>query len=170
MPVVPEDERIAGLRRLGVSAPLVRLASGELLHPAFRNACLGPPYYTYHGADTPVGPTLIPLWDHCDTVVAVWERADSLEFIEYSIETAHEYDPLARTEQGFWATRFDFLYECDVPLEALREAASAVGLRFIDRYLLARETAGPLLESFEERQAWLHRLVADIDREAAGPA
>ena len=33
------------LRALGASAPLVRLASGDCVHPLLRNACLGPPRY-----------------------------------------------------------------------------------------------------------------------------
>jgi hypothetical protein len=170
MGVVAEGERIAWLRRLGASEPLIRLSSGELVHPLFRDACLGPPYYVYHGAHTPPGLLLVPLWDHGDSVFGVWERADGPEFITYSIEAAEEFAVVSRTEQGFWATQFDFLYECDAPLERLRDAASAVGFRFIDRLLTAREVADHRFGTFEQHKAWLRGLVADIDRESSGPA
>ena len=153
MSVIPENQRIAELRRLGASEALVRLSSGELLHEVFRGSCLGPPYFVYHEASVPDGPPLVPLWDHDNHVVGVWQRTAGLEFIEYSIEAAHKYTPLARTEQGFWATQFDFLYECDIPLEKLREAAAAVGYRFVDRHF------------FDSHQAWLREFVADIDGE-----
>ena len=135
MATVPENQRIAELRRLGASEPLVRLSSGEVIHEMFRYGCLGPPYYVYHGASTPAGPPLIPLWDRNDTVVGVWERLDGPEFIEFSIESDDGYTPLARTEQGFWTTQFDFFYESDAPLGELGAAAEAVGFRFVDQYL-----------------------------------
>src|SRR5437660_2567633 len=121
MAAVAEDQRIAELRRLGASEPLVRLSSGDCVHPMFRNSCLGPPYYVYHGAGTPDGPPLVALWDCNDTVVGVWERPDGPEFIDFSIEADDEYRSLARSEQGFWATQFDFYYECEVPDQELRE-------------------------------------------------
>jgi hypothetical protein len=127
MAAVTENQRVALLRRLGASEPLIRLSSGDLIHAVFCDACLGPPHFVYHGAGTPFGPPLAPLWDHGDTVFGAWERADGLEFIKFSIEAADEFTLLARTEQGFWATRFDFLYECDVPLKELRSGASVVG-------------------------------------------
>ena len=164
---VPESQRIAAIRRLGASEPLIRLASGECVHPTFRNSCLGPPYYVYHEASVPVGPPFVPLWDHGDTVVGVWERADGPEFIEFSIEADDEVWRLARTEQGFWATRFDFLYECDIPLEELRAAATAVGFRFVDRHLAAREADTSRFGSFEGHAAWLREFVAGIDREGS---
>lgn len=170
MAVVPEDQRITELRRLGASEPLVRLSSGEAVHEMFRYGCLGPPYYVYHMAPTPTGPPLVPLWDCNDTVVGVWEQPDGPEFIEFSIEDDDEYTPLARTEQGFWATQFDFFYECDVPLEELREAAAAVGYRFLDQHLAAREVGASQLSTFEGHQTWLRELVAGIDWESSGPA
>jgi hypothetical protein len=165
MAAVPEDQRINELRRLGASEPLIRLSSGEVVHELFRYSCLGPPHYVYHGAGTPFGPPLIPLWDCNDTVVGVWECADGPEFIEFSIEDDDEYSPLAHTEQGFWATQFDFFYESDAPLAELRDAASVVGFRFLDRYLAAREAAADRLGTFEGHQAWLRDLVAGIDQE-----
>jgi hypothetical protein len=166
MAAVPEDQRIAALRRLGTSEALIRLSCGEAIHELFRHSCLGPPYYVYHMAGTPAGPPPVPLWDRSDTVVGVWGRPDGPEFIEFSIEDDGEYTSLARTEQGFWATQFDFFYECEVPLEELREAAAAVGFRFLDRHLAAREAAASRLGTFKGHQAWLRELVAGIDREA----
>ena len=164
MAAVSEDRRIAELRRLGASEPLVRLASGDCVHRMFRDSCLGPPFFVYHGAGTPDGPPLMALWDCNDTVVGVWERPDGPEFIEFNIEADDEYWPLARTEQGFWATQFDFYYECEIPDEELREAAAAVGFRFLDRLVAAREAAADQLGTFEGHAAWLRELVASIDR------
>jgi hypothetical protein len=165
MAAVADDQRIAALRRLGASEPLIRLATGDCIHPTFRNSCLGPPYYVYHGASTPNGPPLVPLWDHGDTVAGVWKRADGPEFIAFSIEADDEVWPQARTEQGFWATRFDYLYEAEVPDEELRQAASAVGFRYLDRLLAARSSLKGALNRFESHGAWLRGLVAGIDRD-----
>src|SRR5215207_8400510 len=170
MAAVPERQRIAELRRLGASEPLVRLSSGEVVHEAFRHSCLGPPYYVYHGARTPGGPPVMPLWDWNDTVVAAWANPDGPQFIEFSIEADDGYTPLARTEQGFWATRFDFLYECELPAEELRAAAAVVGYRFLDQYLSARASAEGRLRTFDGHRAWLRVLVADIDRESGSRA
>ena len=46
MPVVAEDERVAALRRLGVSDPLIRLSCGEVLHDQFSISCVSPPIST----------------------------------------------------------------------------------------------------------------------------
>jgi hypothetical protein len=129
----------------------------------FRDACLGPPYRVYHGAGSPDGPPLVPLWEHCDSVFGVWERPDGVEFIDYDVEAPDDPRPLARTEQGFWVTRFDFHYECDVPLDELREAAAAVGFRFLDRHIAVREAAEARLGTFSGHRAWLSELVASVD-------
>ncbi len=168
MAPAPEERRIAELRRLGVSEPLVRLSSGEVVHALFRNCCLGPPYYAYHGAGVPDGPPLVPLWDCNDSVVGVWERADGPEFIEFDIEADDQYWPLARTEQGFWAAQFNFFYECEAPLEELRTAAAVVGFRFLDRLFSASEAAAGQLGTFETHRAWLRELVAEIDSQSGG--
>ena len=68
MPIFPEDGRLDEMRRLSLSEPLVRLAAGEVLHPAFRTCFIGPPAYVY-GSDYdeeedgwfPGGPMLVPL-------------------------------------------------------------------------------------------------------------
>lgn len=93
------------------------------------------------------------------------KRGGKLEFIRYCFGSPDEYAVLARTEQGFWATVFDFLYETDAPLVQLREAAGIVGFRFFDRFLSVREKAE--LGTFELHQAYLNGLVTDVDREVA---
>jgi hypothetical protein len=120
-------------------------------------------------ADPPTGLPFIPLWDAHGAVVGVWRRPDGPEFIEYDIEAddEDEYAPLARTEQGFWASRFDFRYECGVPLEERREADTAAGFRFLERHLAARAAAGDRMRTFEGQEAWLREWVAGIDRESA---
>ena len=98
MAAVPEDQRINELRRLGASEPLIRLSSGEVVHELFRYSCLGPPHYVYHGAGTPFGPPLIPLWDCNDTVVGVWEWWAPVEPFEAGAEGWDRPTGLAVTE------------------------------------------------------------------------
>ncbi|MCT8173482.1 hypothetical protein [Variovorax sp. CY25R-8] len=168
MTVVARDRRMAALRELGVSEPMQRLAAGECLHEAFRGCCLGPPFYVDGGAAVPEGPPLVPLWERDSRVAAVWHQHDGLAFIEFSIEDPGAFEVLARSEQGFWASRFDFLYECDLAIETLRAAAECVGFRFLERHLASREAAEDGLTSFAAHRAWLRGLVAQIDGEAAG--
>jgi hypothetical protein len=163
--IVPDGQRIAELRRLGMSESLVRLASGECIHEIFRYTALGPPHYVYHLARTPDGP-LIGLLDCNDTVIGLWEQPDGPEFIKFSVEAVNEFTKLARTEQGFWADQFDFFYECDVLIKELQEAAAVVGFRFLDRYLASRKGAESRLHTFEAHQVWLQQLVAGVDRES----
>ena len=106
MRVIPEEHRLAELRRLGISAPLLRMSGGALLHEAFRFRYTVPPLYSYSGAAPPDGPPFVPLWDHADNVVGVRELEDGLEFLEYYIEQPGLYRSLARTEQGFLAWLF----------------------------------------------------------------
>lgn len=127
---------------------------------------MGPPYYVYNRANVPAGPSLVPLWDRGTIVAGVWLKQDGLEFIEFSIEAPETFRRVAGSEQGFWATRFDFFYECDLPLEDLHDAAKEVGFRFLERHLASREAAEERLNSFLEHQSWLHELVAGIDRDA----
>lgn len=167
MPAVAEDERVAALRRLGVSDPLVRLSCGEVLHDQFSVSCVGPPWYVYNDSiPTPDGPPLAVLWEWSEQLTGVWRRGGGLEFIRYGFGSPEEFKVLARTEQGFWATQFDFLYESDAPLDELRTAAAAVGFRFVEQHLAAREAADSRLGTFEAHSAWLRELVAAIDRDA----
>src|SRR4029434_11246044 len=101
------------------------------------------PFYSYHGAGCPKGPVLAPLWDCGDSVTGVWIRGGRLEFIEFGIEGVAEYTVLAHTEQGLWATVLVNLYEDrdDLGPEAFRDAARAVGFRFLDRLAAAYDSA-----------------------------
>jgi hypothetical protein len=165
MAVVPENERLDTLRRLGMSDPLVRLAAGEPVHPAFGFRCQAPPWYSYRGAGCPAGPPLAPLWDCGDTVTAVWERAGRPEFIEFSIEADEEFWVLAASEQGLWAALFVAMFEDeDGAVEPLRGAAESVGFRFLDRVVAGHQEAD--LSTFDTHAAWLRALVAGIDRES----
>lgn len=162
-----EAERIAALRRLGVSEPLVQLSSGTCLHEAFRGICVGPPTRAYPRPGASDGPVWIALWDQDAMVYAVLEDEDGLEFNRYSIERPRDIDVIARSEQGFWMHRFDFLYERDLPDDTLRQAAQAVGFRYLDRFLRERHAADAQLGTFAAHRAWLQSLIASVDSDAA---
>lgn len=166
MTVIAEHLRMAQLQRLGLSQALVRLAAGDCVHEVFRGHCLGPPFRVYHGARVPEGPLLVPLWEQDGRVCGVWEVDGGLAFVEFSIELPDAFELVARTEQGFWATRFDFLVECEVSGPLLEEAACRVGFRFLERQLDAMDEAGSQLGSFLGHRSWLNELVAGIDRDA----
>jgi len=166
---MPEGVRIDGLRRLGLSEALIRQSAGNCLHPLLEFRCAGPPYRSYHGAGCPEGPPLAPLWECGDSVTGVWVREGRLEFIQFSIEDQKEYRVLARTEQGLWATVFVNLYEDrdDLAPQAFRDAAGAVGFRFLDRLVASYVSGFP---TFEAHEAFLSDLVGTIDGESAeGP-
>ena len=167
MTVVAETLRMSTLQRLGASAPLVKLAMGECLHEAFRTVCLGPPFLAYHGARTPDGPPWVPLWDRSSWVTGLRVHPDGLGFVEFSVEDPRAFERIALTEQGLWATRFDALYENDVPEGVLHEAAHRVGFRSLDQHLAAREAAEERLGTFSDHRLWLQGLVAGIDRQAS---
>ncbi|WP_303749647.1 hypothetical protein [Stenotrophomonas pigmentata] len=168
MTVIERDARLTELRRLGLSKALIQLAAGECLHRVFKDVCLGPPHYVYHRAKVPAGPALVPLWERDMMVAGVWLKPGGVEFIEFSAELPEGLRRLAGTEQGFWATRFDHLYESDVSQEDLHAAADEVGFRFLERLLVSREAAEDGLNSFLAHQAWLQDLVAGIDQDALG--
>jgi hypothetical protein len=169
MPVVSEANRVATLREWGISEPLIRLACGEDIHPQFGIGFRGPPWYTYRSSDRsvrpPRGPRFAPLWEFGERVTGVWQKGGGLEFIRFSFGDPQAYEVLARTEQGFWAVVFDFLYEGEAAVEELRAAAAAVGFQFLDRLLSEREAATGRLGTFEAHRAWLEALVAGIDQE-----
>ena len=167
MPVVPEGERMDGLRRLGLSEALVRQSAGESLDPLFSFRCQGPPHFSYHGAGCPDGPPLLPLWDCCDSVTGVRASDRRLEFIEFSIESSEEYTVLAHTEQGLWATVFVNLFEDKDYLapDAFREAASTVGFRFLD--LLAASYYSADTSTFAAYGRFRANLIGTIDAMSA---
>ena len=161
--VVEESRRIAALGQLGLSPALLQMASGQFPYPALASCSSGPPYYLYHGAEAPDGPQVLPLWDIGDQVIAVRAQASGLEYICFSIETPGEVEQLATTEQTFWATQFDFMYELDIEIEALHAIARAVGYRFLQMQLDSRDAVESQLVSSSRHGEWLSELVASID-------
>jgi hypothetical protein len=165
MAAVPEEERVAMLRELGASESLIRLACGEDLHPQLSDGYKGPPWYLYHGEiGAPKGFRFCGLWEFCDRATGVRKRRrGGIEFIRYAFGSPDEYTVLARSEQGFWAVAFDFLYEADAPLGELREVAEIVEFRYLDRFLATR--AAIELDYTNFHDVYLRRLVRSIDRE-----
>jgi hypothetical protein len=167
MVLIPENERVEVLRSWGISEPLIRLSSGEVLHEEFRYSDLGPPWYVYHGSVVvPQGLPFAPLWEYAEQVTGVRRRDEGLEFVQYGFDQQDAFTVLSRTEQGFWATRFDRLYEGDVSFEVLRAAALVAGFRFLEKLLSSRDAAETKsqLGTFEGHNAWLKKLVEDIDQ------
>jgi hypothetical protein len=167
MSVVSEDRRLPELRRLGLSDALIRQSAGEQLHDLLWFRCKGPPWYVYHGAGFPDGPPLLPLWDCCDSVTGLWDQADRMEFLEFSIECPEEYTILAHTEQGLWATVFVDLYEDrdDLSWEDFRPVAQLVGFQYLDQ--LATEYEKASHQNSEDRQSFVQAAVARIDQWSA---
>src|SRR5262249_10690551 len=156
MPVFPQEGRLDELRRLGISEPLVRLASGDLIHPVFDPRFIGPPDYVYRRpeelAPVPDGPPLVPLWSFAGGVQGVWEVNDGLEFVDFSIEVPDRAKIVARTEQGFLAWMFmtlhEDLFDEEDEFETLPDAAAVVGFRHYEEWLDAYETTE--VRSYEE--------------------
>jgi hypothetical protein len=170
MPVFPEAGRLDEMRRLRLSEPLVRLAAGEVLHPAFGTCYVGPPAYVY-GSDWdeeegffPDGPLFIPFWSFADTVQGVWERDGKLEFIDLHIEDPDNPEILARTEQGFLAWMFTELYEFnwDDPEDfaQLPQAAAVVGYRHFAEWASAFEASQG---GYDEYKRLCREFIARID-------
>jgi hypothetical protein len=169
MPVVPESDRVATLRKWGISEPLIRLSCGEVLHDQFRISCVGPPWYVYHGSlDSPDGPLIAVFWECSDTVTGVRQQIDGLEFIEFGFEWQDTAQRLARTEQGFWATQFNFFLECDAPFSELRAAAATVGFRYLDALIQPCEPTETMGHSPDWYETWLRDQIVEIDRQARG--
>jgi hypothetical protein len=166
MPVIAQDLRIDALRKLQLSDALIAIASGEELDPAFLRHSITPPYYVYAGAHVPDGPLCVPLWDEGDAVFAVWEKPDGYEFIEFSIEEPEAYTIISRSEQGFWANRFDWLYELDsYDDDALEHTANAVSFRYWSYYLAERQKVEGSLNSYIFHQNWVRSIVEQIDQQ-----
>ncbi|QWF15101.1 hypothetical protein [Lysobacter capsici] len=161
--VIEESQRIPALSQLGVSPALLQMASGQLPHPALASCTSGPPYYLYHGAVAPAGPPVLALWDIGDQVIAIRVRTSGREYICFSIEAPDEVEPLATTEQGFWATQFDFMYELDMEIETLHAVAEAVGYRFLPMQLDSRAAMEARPDAAHRHGQWLSELVASID-------
>jgi hypothetical protein len=170
VPIFPQAGRLDELRRLGLSDPLVRLAGGELVHPAFDPRFVGPPMYVYgrdeDAVSVPDGPSLVPLWSFADGVQGVWEVGDALQFIDYDIEAPDEFEIIARTEQGFLAWMFitlhEHLWDDRDDFEALAEAAEVVGYRHYGDWLAA--LAGAEISDVNDWGAFCTLFVEGIDQ------
>lgn len=147
MPIHPEATRLDELARLGLSAPLIRLAGGELIHPLFDPRFVGPPDLYSLGEEErsiPDGPELVPLWSFAGGVQGIWEAHGALEFIDYDEEHPETFEVVAHTEQGFLAWMFIQLHEdnWDYPedMARLADAADAVGFLYWREWVASFET------------------------------
>lgn len=163
MVVVPEHERVATLRRLGISEPVVRLSCGEKIHDLFGISCDGPPWEVYHNAEVPDGPPLVPLWEFAEGVTGLWEKAGRLEFIEFDVEAPDEFWVLARSEQGFLASLLLWHYQNRDDLEwaDFKEPAEAIGFRYLPELVAAYEQA-PIAD-YDSYEAFKRQFVAQLD-------
>lgn len=169
MPLVPEAERTETLRKWGISQPLIRLSSGELLHEVFRFVCLGPPWAVYRGdRGPPLDEPMAPFWEDASAVEGARHGDPGLEFVRISREATgpEDVEVLATTEQGFWVHKFNLLYEGDEAIEDLREAAAGVGFVAFERFLRSRQESEETLGDQDAFERWLRDLVDAIDRGA----
>lgn len=175
MAVVPEDQRVATLRRLGISEPVIGLSCGENIHDLFSISCEGPPWYVYHSAEVPGGPPFVPLWEFAEGVTGVWVRDGRLEFIEFDVEAPEEFWVLARSEQGFLASLLLWHYQNRDDLEwaDFKQPAEAIGFRYLAELVAAYEQA-PIAD-YDSYKAFRRQFVAQLDEkcnraEPAAPA
>ncbi|MCI0703732.1 MAG: hypothetical protein L0241_21955 [Planctomycetia bacterium] len=135
---VSEYDRVAELRRLGVSNPVIRLATGALKLDVF--SLIRKPYKVYRGIEWSGKVVFVPLWERDDVTTAVREKGDGLEFFAVSVEAPSSPWRLAGTEQGLLATLFhEPLNNCyDEPDEydkdyrsELKAAAKSLGFRHL---------------------------------------
>jgi hypothetical protein len=99
-----KEDRVAELRRLGVSATLLRLATGKNRCQFFADFRV--PWKVYRGISWTRGPEFVPLWEKYDTVTAIRAKGKGREFISFSVESPRSPRVLATTEQGLFATLF----------------------------------------------------------------
>jgi hypothetical protein len=132
------DERSAELRRLGVSTPVVRLATGAIKLKVF--PALYPPVIVYRGMDWPErGLLFVPLWEESERVTAAREKGGQVEFFAFLVANPSSRWRVAGSEQGLLATLFNSpMNECyDDPDEAtvlrakLAAAATILGFRYL---------------------------------------
>ncbi|MDB5313658.1 MAG: hypothetical protein JWO38_7860 [Gemmataceae bacterium] len=183
MPIVPEEVRVATLRRWGISEPVIRLACGESLHDLFGIECEGPPWQVYQhelvsfcGRPLPInrdaavftGPPFAPLWEYDGTVTGVRREAGRLEFLEFGVQSAEEFWVLARTEQGFLAVLLMRCYDTYNPPVAqerrdFEDAAKASGFRFLEEMFAAYERTP--IGNLEESEEFTLRFVTWVDEQ-----
>jgi hypothetical protein len=165
MAVIPEDQRVAALRRLGISEPVIRLSCGENLHDLFSIGCEGPPRRVYHQAEVPDGPPFIPFWEFADSVTGLWVAADGrLEFIQFDVEAPDEFRVLAHTEQGFLAAVLLWQYQNgddELEWDDFWEPAEAIGFRYLAELVAAYERTP--IAGYDDYRAFQRRFVAQLD-------
>jgi hypothetical protein len=172
---VDEEERLDALKRLGVSAPVIRLAAGKNRREFFGD--FRTPYKVYRGITWRGGPVFVPLWEKYDTITAVRQKGKGLEFFRVSVEQTRKPKALARTEQGLLATLFfnplNAYY--DEPedygrghLRAMEAAAKSAGFRhFRLAEAVFRENYEKGYTAFERAY---QKLIREIDAGRAGKA
>jgi hypothetical protein len=137
VPQVPDDQRLIALQRLGLSLPLLALASEQWPHPAFEFRC-GHPYRCYSVPDEYWPEPFLPLWECTETVIGCRPDAGGLVFLDWYLESPAPPERIARTEQGLLFWLFSYLLEDEewdseeAALERLRKAAVAVGFRHFE--------------------------------------
>lgn len=168
MPILPEDDRIKELQRLGLSESLIRLSEGMTPNEIFKYRCKTP-FYVYHGSRLPEGEAIVPLWDCGDVVTAVrGPSSNKLEFIRFGIEYVDEFQIIARTEQGMLAHLFVELFEDNdewTPRE-FDEPANLVGFRYMP--MLVAEYNSSDHSTSERHGEFVRRLVSAIDKQESG--
>src|SRR5271165_7128881 len=127
---IEENIRIAEIERLGLSAPLVQLASGKFRSRLFADYM--EPYMVYRGIPWTEDPIFVPLWECFDTVTAVQQRDGKLEFFAFSVESPLSPWTLARSEQGLLATLFfgplnEWYEDTDEFRQRIQEEAAGFG-------------------------------------------
>jgi hypothetical protein len=163
---IEENIRIPEIERLGLSSPLVQLASGKSRTRLFAG-CVEP-YMVYHGIQWTGDPIFVPLWERFDTVTAVQERDGKLEFFAFSVESPSSPWTLARSEQGLLATLFfgplnEWYEDTDEFRQQIEEEAAGFGFQYVrqaDSILEAHASRG-----YDEKEAAYARFVQEIDAE-----
>jgi len=163
--VVSRRQRLAELRRLGVSESVVQLAAGKNRRAAFRFHC-GIPWKSYRGAGAPAGELVIPMWECGDSVTALRTNRGKVEFVTFSVESPKKVWDVVRSEQALLAHLFIELYEDADEDEERRLAADArsVGFRYfrelVSAYSKSKHTTS------NQHTAFVRRFVGSIeDRE-----
>ena len=131
---IEENSRVPEIERLGLSLPVVQLATGKSPTKLFAD-CVEP-YMLYRGMPWTGDPIFVPLWKCFDTVTAVQERDGKLEFFAFSVESPLSWWALARSEQGLLATLFfgplnEWYEDTDEFRQRIEEEAASFGFGFV---------------------------------------
>ena len=137
------DERLRQLEADGLLHSIVRLAAGDLLHPAFWHRC-EPPWKLEAGGRAPAGPPFVVLWEQGDLIEGYWRQDGQLEFISFDIEAPDRFKVIAHTQQGLLAHVFADLYEWE--RDDLQGAAASAGFLHLDALIAFLERTNGQLE------------------------